>query len=107
MNQAGRIEGTLTGNTEGIEAVPGAEDSDAYVVIKKMDRPQEKDGKGDNAESKDMSKGVYKTNDPDTQEAHQKKEENQRKGKGGELKRGEPSKKSGDLKEGDGAKGER
>ena len=105
MNQAGRIQGTLSGDSEGIEAVPGAEDSDAYVVIKKMDKPEE--GGDDSKSKKGMDKGVYNTSDSETKEAQEKKEQGQRQGKAGELKRAETSKKSGDLKQGDGAKGEK
>ncbi|KAF8607629.1 hypothetical protein BDV93DRAFT_505037 [Ceratobasidium sp. AG-I] len=97
-------QGTLSGDTEGIEAVPGAEDSDAYVIIKKMDKPEEG---GDDAESKEGDKGARNTSDSGTKEAQQKKEQGQREGKGGEVKQAETSKKSGDLKQGDGAKGEK
>ncbi|KAG8721484.1 hypothetical protein FRC08_012617 [Ceratobasidium sp. 394] len=84
--KGGRKGGELSADsTEGIEAVLGDEGSDAYVVIKKKDKPQE----GEDDKNQDVKEGAKDTKDEGTQEAQAKKDEGQTKGKAGQVRQGE------------------
>jgi len=103
--KGGRMEGTLSGDTEGIEAVRGEEDSDAYVIIKKMDKPESENDEGEESEQKkEANKGETNTKEPGKQEAQEKKDEAQKGGKAGQVRKGEKAKNSGDAQQGEDAK---
>lgn len=106
LYQGGRKEGTLSGDSEGIEAVRGGEDSDAYVIIKKMAKPEEENDEGgeESEQKKDANKGETNTSDPGKQEAQAKKDEAQKGGKAGQVRKGEKDKNSGDAQQGEDAK---
>jgi hypothetical protein len=80
----GRKEGTVSGDTAGVETVEGGEGSDAYVVVKKMEEPKEEEGD----KHEDMKQGDKQTKDQGTRDAQAKKDEGQNKGKAGKVRKG-------------------
>jgi len=83
--KGGRKEGTVSGDTEGVETVQGDEGADAFVIIKKMEEPKEEEGD----KHEDAKQGEKQTKDQGTQEAQAKKDEGQSKGKAGKVRKGE------------------
>ncbi|KAJ1308616.1 hypothetical protein OPQ81_004314 [Rhizoctonia solani] len=81
--KGGRKEGELAADkTEGIEALPAEEGSDAYVIIKKKEGAE-----GGNEENQ--------TKDEGKKDAQAKKDEQQRQGKAGSVRKGEDTMKKG------------
>lgn len=85
-SEGGRKEGTLdSSKTEGIEAVAGDEAADAYVIIKKVDQPEED-------RNKQSDKFESQMKDPSKQEEQAQKDRDQQKGKAGKVRSGEGTK---------------